>query len=151
MIKNSRKEKVLKRFSPEDLDNLDWDSMKNCLIAVRDEFPQFEFAEPKWDSSRKFTIETRKNGHLIGSGFYFRDNQYAICTYIYGHDVSQFDLDGFTLNSKNPFDYYHWLTWTENEYSESRLKEEMILRLKQLESYLITDLHDKDNRTALLE
>lgn len=150
-IKKSRKETALKRFPPKDLEKLDWDSMKNCLNAIRDELSQFEFTEPKWDISRKFTIETRKNGHLIGSGFYFRDNEYAICTYIYGHNVSQFDIEGFTLNSNNPYDYYHWLSWSENEYSESRLKEEMILRLKQLEPYLIVDSHDKDNITTSLE
>lgn len=150
-IKRSRKEKALKRFPPEDLEKLDWENMKNCLLDIKSEFPQFEFSEPNWDYSRKYTIETRKNGYIVGTGFYFRDNVYAVCTYIYGRDVSQLDIEGFTLNPNNSWDYFSWLIWTEDEYSESRFKEEMVARLKQLEPYLITKTQEHENSTTSLE
>ena len=100
--------------------------MKHCLLDIKSELPQFEFSEPNWDYSRKYTIEARKNGYIVGSGFYFRNNIYAVCTYIYGRDVSQLDIEGFTLNPNNSWDYFSWLIWTEDEYSESRYKKEII-------------------------
>ena len=150
-IKSSCREKALKRFPPKDLEKLDWESMKHCLLDIKSELPQFEFSEPNWDYSRKYTIETRKDGYIIGAGFYFRDNVYAVCTYIYGRDVKQLDIEGFTLNPNNSWDYFSWLIWTEDEYSESRFKEEMIVRLKQLEPYFITKAQGHENSTTSLE
>lgn len=150
-IKNTRREKALKRFPPKDLEKLNWESMKHCLNEIQSEFPRFEFSEPKWDYSRKYNIETRKNGYIVGAGFYFRDNVYAVCTYIYGRDVNQLEIDGFTLNPNNSWDYFSWLTWTEDEYCELRFKEEMITRLKQLEPFFITELQKNENNTALLK
>ena len=150
-IKNTRREKALKRFPPKDLEKLNWESMKHCLNEIQSEFPRFEFSEPKWDYSRKYSIETRKNGYIVGAGFYFRDNVYAVCTYIYGRDVNQLEIDGFTLNPNNSWDYFSWLTWTEDEYCELRFKEEMITRLKQLEPFFITEQQKNENNTALLK
>lgn len=135
-IKSFRREKALKRFPPEDLEKLNWESMRHCLLDIKSELPQFEFSEPNWDYSRKYTIEARKNGYIVGAGFYFRNNVYAVCTYIYGRDVSQLDIEGFTLNPNNSWDYFSWLVWTEDEYSESRFKKEIIVRLKQIKPFL---------------
>ena len=150
-IKSFRREKALKRFPPKDLEKLDWESMKHCLLDIKSELPQFEFSEPNWDYSRKYTIEARKNGYIVGAGFYFRNNIYAVCTYIYGRDVSQLDIEGFTLNPNNSWDYFSWLIWTEDEYSESRFKKEIIVRLKQIKPFFISKQQENENTIPSLE
>ena len=100
---------------------------------------------------RKYTIEARKNGYIVGAGFYFRNNVYAVCTYIYGRDVSQLDIEGFTLNPNNSWDYFSWLVWTEDEYSESRFKKEIIVRLKQIKPFFISKQQENENTIPSLE